>query len=200
MFTNLSLSVIWQKLLRKIPRYNSTRYAVVSMTNAEYLSLIGLSYWFNVPFTLPLAASDYWFKFTAPADRDVQILLRELMPALAGVKYELYEGTDGYTSNGDAVTCHRNNPLAGVAPLAIVQPITTPTTFGDLIDTPIYIGEGGANNANARSGGTLSTGSGLRTYGATTGFFARIVNKAGGLNSGIYRCDYAEINELLLRS
>lgn len=199
MFTSNYLSVILQRVMRRVPFFLRDRLATVTLDNAEYLSLMGLSYYYNFYFSIQ-AGSEVWFQFTAPADRDVQVLLRDLSPSLAGVKYELYEGTEGFTPVGLPLVCRRNNPLAGVSPLSVVQEITIPSTAGVKIDTLIYIGEGGANNANSRSGGTRSADNGLRTYARGTGFFARIPNISGGLNAGRFRMEFAEMNEVLLRA
>lgn len=194
-----TLTATINRLLRNIPLYNSRRIATVNMTNAEYLSLIGLEYRFTIDITLP-DGGVYWYRFVAPSDRDVEIIQRHMMPNVIGVDYGLYLGTSGFT---DAVTINpsRLNPAAGVAPTSIIRAMTlntAPTTPGTLDDTPILIGAGGASSPNFQSGGTDAREEGFKFYPRGTGFFARIRNFSGTTQRIVFRLHYAELDASLI--
>ena len=159
---------------RFIPYFNCRRVASVGMTNSEWLSLMGLSFIAEIDVTLADGASQY-YHFVAPSDRDVQILVRELSPDITGAEYNLYLSSTGIT-DGSSILTVKTNPTTGVTSTSSIHLLNAaPTTPGNFT-TPIFIGKGGASNANGRSGGTDSGKNGLINYAAGTGFVARIHN------------------------
>lgn len=183
-------------LNRTIPGINRSRMATVDMTNAQYLSSIGVLYSIELDITLANNGVQ-WFSFVPPADRDVIIMTRELQPQLAGAEYNIFLGTAGATL-GAPIPIDRVNPAADVAPTSVVRLITgVPTTPGDK-RTPIYIGPGGGNQ-NARAGGTNSANNGCAIYQrGGAGFCGRIANSSGASNRCVMRIEFAEIDTSLL--
>lgn len=183
-------------LNRTIPGLNRSRMATADMTNAQYLSSIGVLYLMELDVTLASGAAQ-WFSFVPPADREVIIMMRELQPQLAGAEYNIFLGTSGATL-GTTIPIDRANPAAGVAPTSVVRLITgVPTTPGTQ-RTPIYIGPGGGNR-NARAGGTNSANNGCTIYQrGGAGFCGRIDNSSGASNRCVMRIEFAEIDTSLL--
>lgn len=184
-------------LNRTIPGLNRSRMATADMTNAQYLSSIGVLY--SIELDIALANNGVqWFSFVPPADREVIIMTRELQPQLAGAEYNIFLGTAGATL-GTTIPIDRANPAGGVAPTSVVRLITgVPTTPGDK-RTPIYLGPGGGTNANSRAGGTNSANNGYTIYQrGGAGFSGRIANSAGASNRCVMRIEFAEIDTSIL--
>lgn len=191
------LSSLIKGMSRNIPYFKRGRIATVGVTNAEYLPLLGISYIMEIDMTIPDGES-IWFRFTAPSDRDVQILSRELSPDIAGCEYNLYLGATGF-SVGDVITPTRTNPIIGVTSTSSIAMLTTAPSSQGTHTTPIFSGKGGASNANGRPSGTDSNKSGLTSYYRGTGFTGRIRNSSGAPNRIVLRIEYAEMNDDLLR-
>lgn len=183
-------------LNRTIPGLNRSRLATADMTNAQYLSSLGVLYIMELDVTLASGAVQ-WFSFVPPADREAVIMTRELQPQLAGAEYNLFLGTSGATL-GAAVPIDRANPAGGVAPTSTVRLITGIPSNPGTQRTPIYLGPGGGNQ-NARAGGTNSANNGYTIYQrGGAGFCGRIANSSGASNRCVMRIEFAEIDTSLL--
>lgn len=176
---------------RLLPQVAKHRMATTGMTLAEYLSLIGYSYYLEIKQDIPSGGA-LWYQFTAPADKYVWVLNRDLSPNLAGVEYVLHRNVSGF-SISSPITPERFNPTQNGDPTSVANIITTPSNPGTSYSTPIFIGAGGANNANSRAGGTQSGMSGFQIYAPGTGFIAEIPNFSGGINRTRFRLEFAEL-------
>lgn len=181
---------------RSIPNNEKERLASACLTNAEYLSLIGASYYFEIEMTLDDDA-ELWYRFVPPAGLDAAVISRIMMPELSGCTYELYSGTTGFTDT-TAVTAIPFHQGVAVPSQSTITQITTPSTPGTKYVTPIRIGKGGAN-PNARTGGTQSSVSGFWVYPkGTDGFFARFHNYSEASNTITFRFEFAEYDPTLI--
>lgn len=192
-----TFNALLSSVSRFIPYFNCRRMATASVTNSEYLSLMGISFSVEIDVTIP-EDGDVWYKFVAPPDRDVQILTRDLSPDIAGAEYNLYISATGLVE-GAVLPARRTNPTTGVPSTSSVKLLTAAPTNPGVYTTPIFIGKGGASNANGRPGGTDSGKSGLTSYGRGTGFVARIHNSSGASNRVVFRLEFAEVNNDLLK-
>ncbi len=166
---------------------------VASLTNSEYWALRNQLFRFVYDTqSAPLAsASAHWYRLTVPSGFLAQITHRNLMPNIAGLDYQIFTGTLGFSV---VATANKYNVdrTSTVTTTAKLEQISTPTTTGDWFDTPILSGAGASAGQSGRPAGTQSSDDGYDLYPAGE-YFIKVNNFSGSANRYVLRLTVAII-------
>jgi len=186
-----------ETLYRRIPYFNRDRLATVQFTNTEYLSMLGIAYVAEIDLTVT-AGSQKWIRLVAPADRDVQILKRDLLPTITGAEYNLYFSASAFTDDvTNLIKIQTINSLPGVAPTSTIKSCSAVTPTGNGF-TLIRSGASASNSPQQQASATNATDEGLQSYGRGTGFYAAIKNTSTVDQRIVFRLTYAELDNSII--
>ena len=184
-------------MARKIAQFGVYFLGVVSLSDPEYLSAVGVLYQWMVDATFA-SDEERWYKFNTPTDCPIQIIHRIMMPQLSGCSYEVYDSVTGGILGVTPESLRRKNPEVGRVPTTEILQYTANPTGVLKVDTPIYIGEGGVTPAS-KPGGTNSREEGFQRYPANSVTYVRIKNTSGSSNRIVMRMAFAELDAVILK-
>lgn len=164
---------------------------VAALNNAEYHALRGYAFRAVIRDALAVGAVK-WLRVIV-GSKGLLVLRRVLMPDIAGIEYELFTGTSGFSVSSTITPYNVDWSLTSNVATSTWSIITTPTTAGTSIDSPIFIGAGNSAGASGRPAGTGDGDDTYDYYPPDSILFARFNNRSGVSNYFVMRYLFAEV-------